>query len=96
MMVHLQERLHTERFKALLDKYMPSWKERREQLNELVFWVISWLSSKCTTDFKENFLNFIERHGIWTEKITHDDIVEAVNKGLNYNAPEELVDRIIN
>lgn len=36
-MVHLQERLHTERFKALLDKYMPSWKERREQLNELVF-----------------------------------------------------------
>lgn len=36
-MVHLQERLHTERFKALLDKYMPSWKERREELNELVF-----------------------------------------------------------
>ena len=36
-MVHLEERLHTERFKVLLDKYMPSWKERREQLNELVF-----------------------------------------------------------
>ncbi|MDZ7692272.1 MAG: SprT family zinc-dependent metalloprotease [Balneolaceae bacterium] len=36
-MVHLQERLHTDRFKALLDKYMPSWRERREQLNELVF-----------------------------------------------------------
>lgn len=36
-MVHLQERLHTERFKALLDRYMPSWKERREKLNELVF-----------------------------------------------------------
>ncbi len=36
-MVHLQERLHTKRFKALLDKYMPSWKERREELNELVF-----------------------------------------------------------
>jgi predicted metal-dependent hydrolase len=36
-MVHLQERLHTERFKALLDQYMPSWKERQEQLNELVF-----------------------------------------------------------
>lgn len=36
-MVHLQERLHTERFKALLDKYMPRWKARREQLNELVF-----------------------------------------------------------
>lgn len=36
-MVHLEERLHTDRFKALLDKYMPSWRERREQLNELVF-----------------------------------------------------------
>lgn len=36
-MVHLQERLHTERFKALLEKYMPKWKERREELNELVF-----------------------------------------------------------
>lgn len=36
-MVHLQERLHTERFQALLDKYMPTWKERREKLNELVF-----------------------------------------------------------
>lgn len=36
-MAHIQERLHTDRFKALLDKYMPSWKERREQLNELVF-----------------------------------------------------------
>jgi len=36
-MVHLEERLHTDRFKALMDKYMPSWKERREKLNELVF-----------------------------------------------------------
>jgi len=36
-MVHLQERLHTERFKALLEKYMPKWKERKEELNELVF-----------------------------------------------------------
>lgn len=36
-MVHLQERLHTDRFKALLDQYMPSWKERRKKLNELVF-----------------------------------------------------------
>ena len=36
-MIHLQERLHTERFRALLDTYMPSWKERREELNELVF-----------------------------------------------------------
>lgn len=36
-MVHLEERLHTDRFKAILEKYMPSWRERREQLNELVF-----------------------------------------------------------
>lgn len=36
-MVHLHERLHTDRFKALLDKYMPSWKQNREELNELVF-----------------------------------------------------------
>ncbi len=36
-MVHLEERLHNERFKKLLDKYMPSWRARREQLSELVF-----------------------------------------------------------
>jgi predicted metal-dependent hydrolase len=36
-MVHLHERLHTDRFKALLDKYMPSWQQHREELNELVF-----------------------------------------------------------
>lgn len=36
-MVHLKERLHTDRFKALLDKYMPKWREHQEELNELVF-----------------------------------------------------------
>lgn len=36
-MVHLEERLHTERFKALLSQYMPTWRERRDELNELVF-----------------------------------------------------------
>jgi predicted metal-dependent hydrolase len=36
-MVHLEERLHTDRFKALLNKYLPAWKQRREELNELVF-----------------------------------------------------------
>ncbi|MGM0586925.1 MAG: M48 family metallopeptidase [Bacteroidota bacterium] len=36
-LIHLRERLHTDRFKALMDKFMPNWKERREALNELVF-----------------------------------------------------------
>jgi len=36
-MIHLKERHHTDRFKALLDHYMPSWKKRREELNEVVY-----------------------------------------------------------
>lgn len=36
-MVHLQERLHTERFHALLDKYMPRWRSYKEELNEVVY-----------------------------------------------------------
>jgi len=36
-MIHLKERHHTDRFKALLDKHMPSWKNRREELNEVVY-----------------------------------------------------------
>lgn len=36
-MVHLQERHHNDRFKELLDQYMPSWRQRREELNEVVF-----------------------------------------------------------
>lgn len=36
-MVHLKERLHNERFKALLDQHMPSWRKRREDLNQVVY-----------------------------------------------------------
>jgi len=36
-MIHLKERRHTDRFKALLDKHMPSWRQRREELNEVVY-----------------------------------------------------------
>ena len=36
-MIHLKERHHTDRFKALLDRYMPSWKKRKEELNEVVY-----------------------------------------------------------
>lgn len=32
-MVHLLERLHTERFRKLMDGYMPSWRLRRDELN---------------------------------------------------------------
>lgn len=35
--IHLKERLHSARFKALLDKHMPSWRKRREELNEVVY-----------------------------------------------------------
>jgi predicted metal-dependent hydrolase len=36
-MIHLRERHHNDRFKALLDEHMPSWKKRKEELNEVVF-----------------------------------------------------------
>lgn len=36
-MVHLKERHHNDRFKELLDHYMPSWRQRREELNEVVY-----------------------------------------------------------
>lgn len=36
-MVHLKERHHNDRFKALLDKNMPGWKKVREELNEVVY-----------------------------------------------------------
>lgn len=36
-MIHLKERHHNDRFKALLDKYMPSWKQIKEELNEVVY-----------------------------------------------------------
>jgi len=36
-MVHLKERHHNDRFKALLDTYMPGWQNVREELNEVVY-----------------------------------------------------------
>lgn len=36
-MAHLLERNHNDRYKAILDKHMPSWKKRREKLNEVVY-----------------------------------------------------------
>ena len=33
-MVHLLERHHTERFRALMDQYMPDWHLRKDALNE--------------------------------------------------------------
>lgn len=36
-MAHLIERTHDDRYKAILDEYMPSWKLRREKLNEVVY-----------------------------------------------------------
>jgi predicted metal-dependent hydrolase len=36
-MVHLKERHHNDRFKALLDKNLPGWQNIREELNEVVY-----------------------------------------------------------
>ncbi|HKL02801.1 MAG TPA: M48 family metallopeptidase, partial [Cryomorphaceae bacterium] len=36
-MIHFKERHHNDRFKALLDKYYPGWKNVREELNEVVY-----------------------------------------------------------
>ncbi|MEX2345575.1 MAG: SprT family zinc-dependent metalloprotease [Balneolaceae bacterium] len=35
--LHLMERHHNDRFKGLLDKYMPGWTNVREELNEVVY-----------------------------------------------------------
>ncbi|MFW5983436.1 MAG: M48 family metallopeptidase [bacterium] len=35
--IHIKERLHSDRFMALLEKHMPNWKKRRQELNEVVF-----------------------------------------------------------
>ncbi len=34
-MLHLLEPTHNERFRALLERYMPRWKERKKTLNSL-------------------------------------------------------------
>jgi len=32
-MVHLLERQHTDRVKALMDRFMPKWRQHRDELN---------------------------------------------------------------
>lgn len=34
-MIHILERLHTDRFKELMNKYLPNWKKLKEELNSL-------------------------------------------------------------
>src|SRR5690554_2630357 len=43
-MAHLLEPTHNERFIALLDKHLPSWREARQELNELPLGAESWKS----------------------------------------------------
>lgn len=33
-LVHLLERNHSERFRVLMDKHLPDWRERRDLLNQ--------------------------------------------------------------
>ncbi len=42
-MVHLIEPTHSERFIALLGEHYPSWREARNELNELPLSAESWL-----------------------------------------------------
>ena len=41
-MVHLIEPTHSERFRELLDRHYPRWKEARMELNELPVAAESW------------------------------------------------------
>jgi predicted metal-dependent hydrolase len=41
-LVHLQERRHNERFVNLMDKFMPHWRRRREELNRSVLGYETW------------------------------------------------------
>lgn len=41
-LVHLLERHHNERFKQLMDKFMPNWRERRNLLNSLPLAYEDW------------------------------------------------------
>ena len=42
-LVHLQERLHNERFMELMDKVMPHWRQRREELNRSALGHETWV-----------------------------------------------------
>ncbi|WP_277949101.1 YgjP-like metallopeptidase domain-containing protein [Shewanella sp. ALD9] len=40
--VHLIERHHNERFKGIMDKHLPNWRERRSLLNSLPLAYEDW------------------------------------------------------
>jgi predicted metal-dependent hydrolase len=42
-MTHLIERTHNELFTALMDKHMPDWRSRRDELNEAPLAAEEWL-----------------------------------------------------
>jgi predicted metal-dependent hydrolase len=41
-LVHLIERHHNERFKGIMDKHLPNWRERRSLLNSLPLAYEDW------------------------------------------------------
>jgi hypothetical protein len=41
-LVHLHERHHNERFRSMMDKHMPNWRERRDLLNSLPLAYEDW------------------------------------------------------
>jgi predicted metal-dependent hydrolase len=41
-LVHLIERYHNERFKGIMDKHLPNWRERRSLLNSLPLAYEDW------------------------------------------------------
>lgn len=41
-LVHLLERKHNDRFHALMNKFMPQWKSRRDELNQLPVSHVDW------------------------------------------------------
>jgi len=42
-LVHLLERKHNERFRALMDRFLPNWRERRDLLNNLPLAFEQWV-----------------------------------------------------
>lgn len=45
-LLHFKERQHNDRFKALLDTYMPDWRSRRDLLNQMLTPAIKSVQSK--------------------------------------------------
>jgi hypothetical protein len=45
-LLHFKERQHNDRFKALLDIYMPDWRSRRDLLNQMPLNQENWKHQK--------------------------------------------------